>query len=411
MPDESFSVLVEVAAPTRAAAARLPGVDPGFEPVPIAPDARRVATSTDRRVPNIVLRADIRRADLANLRAEPGVIAVWSDPQVAPVEAGAPAAIDCTPRVASGRAAEVAQALGADRIWQASGYRGDRAVIGIVDGGIDGTRFPVIGGWSPDPAAPPGSARVAWDGHGNMCAFDAAIACPQARFHDYSIGKTAPGAGIGGLLSSALQSFHRALVQHTADGTPQVLSNSWGLYQEAWDPFPPGDPPNYTRNPDHVFTRKFIELLDAGLLVAFAAGNCGGVCADGRCGADQGPGRGIWGAGGHARSICVGAVNLREEWIGYSSEGPAALSPEKPDVCGFSHFEGFFASDNGTSAACPVVAGVLGLLAGARTGLDQDRARDVLRATARRAAGAAAWEPRFGAGIVDAHAAWSALAA
>ncbi|MFA7542406.1 MAG: hypothetical protein WCZ02_10020, partial [Lysobacterales bacterium] len=32
------------------------------------------------------------------------------------------------------------------------------------------------------------------------------------------------------------------------------------------------------------------ELLDAGLLVVFAAGNCGGVCADARCGPDQGPG-------------------------------------------------------------------------------------------------------------------------
>jgi hypothetical protein len=409
MQDESFSVLLELA-PTRAHATPLPGVDSDFDPVPLARGLRRDAGAGDSG-PTIVVRADIRRADLARLRAHRDVVAVWSDPRIAAVHIDSAAAIDCTPQVPTGDATDVARALGADRVWQASGYRGDHAVIGIVDGGIDGTRFPVIGGWSPDPASPPGSARVAWDAHGNMCAFDASIACPRARFLDYSIGKTAPGAGIGGLLSSALQAFHRALVQHAADGTPQALSNSWGLYQEAWDPFPPGDPSNYTRNPDHAFTRKLIELLDAGLLVAFAAGNCGGACADPRCGADQGPGRGIWGAGGHARAICVGAVNLRREWIGYSSEGPASLSPEKPDFCSYSHFAGFFASDNGTSAACPVVAGVLGLLAGARAGVDQDRARAVLRATAQRAPAATAWDPRFGAGIVDAHAAWSALAA
>ncbi|MBV6417328.1 MAG: hypothetical protein CMLOHMNK_01989 [Steroidobacteraceae bacterium] len=400
-----ISVLVEMS-PVRAA--RWPsGVDPDFEPVPMPALPTRGVDPKGAAGETIVVRATVDRAAVHDLRAHRDVVAVWSDPEIAPVgegEARAPA-IDCSPEKPGGDAADVSRALGADRVWQAIGHRGDGAVIGIVDGGIDGTRFPVAGGWSPDPEAPPGSPRVAWDGHGNMCAFDAHIACPAARFLDYSIGKTAPGAGVGGLLSSALQSFHRALVQFRIDGTPQVLSNSWGLYQEAWDPFPPGDPSNYTRNPDHVFTRKLLELLDAGVLVAFAAGNCGGACADPRCGADQGPGRGIWGAGGHERSICVGAVNLRREWIGYSSEGPAALSREKPDLCGYSHFAGWFASDTGTSAACPVVAGTLALLARSRPGLAQDRARTTLRATT----GARGWNPRTGAGIVDAHAAWQAL--
>lgn len=405
MSDDSFSVLLEVA-PTRAPSAWPAGVDPAFDPVPLAARTRRGSAT-------LVLRADTTRARLESLRAAPGVIAVWSDPVVAPVapEPTPAEPIDCTPQRATGAAADVARLLGAEQVWAASGFRGAGVVIGVVDGGVDAARFPVVGGWSPDPASPPGSARVAWEGHGNMCAFDARIACPEARFHDYSIGKTTPGAGIGGLLSSALQSFHRALVQFGIDRTPQLLSNSWGLYQESWDPAPPGDPANYTRNPDHPFTRKFVEVIDAGLLVCFAAGNCGGVCADPRCGADQGPGRGIWGASGHERSICVGAVNLRREWIGYSSEGPAALSPDKPDVCGYSHFAGFFASDNGTSAACPVVAGVLGLLAGARQASDpaqllrQDQARQLLRASV-----GGAWQPRLGAGIVDAHAAWRALA-
>ncbi len=399
MGDDVQSVMLELL-PTRAEAWPA-GVDPDYEPVPMTRGVRGAA-SHERPADTLVVRASVARSAIDALRASRQVIGVWSDPQVAPVSA----AIDCTPQVPTGRAPDVARALGVDRVWQDAAYRGEGAVIGIVDGGVDGARFPVVDGWSPDPRAPPGSAHVAWEGHGNMCAFDAAIACPETRFHDYSIGKTAPGAGIGGLLSSALQSFQRALVHYRADGTPQVLSNSWGLYREAWDPFPPGDPSNYTRNPDHVFTRKLVELLDAGLLVSFAAGNCGGVCADARCGRDQGPGRGIWGAGGHERALCVGAVNLRKEWIGYSSEGPAALAREKPDICGFSHFEGWFPSDTGTSAACPVVAGVLALLAGSRRGLTQDRARASLRATT----GGSGWNPRLGAGVVDAHAAWAALA-
>jgi subtilisin family serine protease len=400
MAEDTLSVMLELV-PTRAGTWP-PGVDREFEPVPMAGAVRGTGGLAMTSPETLVVRADVARTAVARLRASRNIVGVWSDPQVLPV----PAAIDCSPQKPTGTSADIARALGADRVWAEANYRGAGAVIGIVDGGIDGSRFPVTGGWSPDPRSPPGDAQVAWEGHGNMSAFDASIACPEAAFHDYSIGKTAPGAGIGGLLSSALQSFQRALTQFRSSGAPQVLSNSWGLYQEAWDPFPHGDPGNYTRNPAHVFTRKLVELLDAGMLVGFAAGNCGGVCADPRCARDHGPGRGIWGANGHERAICVGAVNLRREWIGYSSEGPAALSPEKPDVCGYSHFAGWFPSDTGTSAACPVVAGVLALLAGSRRGITQDRARAALRANT----GRTGWDPRFGAGAVDAHATWAALA-
>jgi subtilisin family serine protease len=177
------------------------------------------------------------------------------------------------------------------------------------------------------------------------------------------------------------------------------------MYQQAWDPYPPGDARNYSHNLGHPFMRKVVEAMDEGILVSFAAGNCGSSCPDGRCAGDVGPGMSIRGANGHPRVICVGAANLRDDWIGYSSQGPSTLDPEKPDVCGFSHFQGFTPCDNGTSAACPVVAGVLGLLAAAIPGLTQDRARDALRQTARRN-GAAAWNQNFGWGIVDAMAAY-----
>ena len=152
-------------------------------------------------------------------------------------------------------------------------------------------------------------------------------------------------------MSDALQAFQWAINQHMADGTPHVLTNSWGMFQQAWDP-------DYTTNPNHPFTRKVLEAIDEGILVLFAAGNCGATCPDGRCGADNGPGRSIWGANGHPRVITVGAVNMNEQFVGYSSQGPAALDANKPDFCSITHFTGYFTSDSGTSAATPIAGGV-----------------------------------------------------
>ena len=80
--------------------------------------------------------------------------------------------------------------------------------------------------------------------------------------------------------------------------------------------------------------------------IIFCAGNCGGVCPDGRCGPnDFGPGRGIWGANAHPSVLTVGAVRTDTSWIGYSSEGPGPgrppfnkLANQKPDLCAPSEF-------------------------------------------------------------------------
>jgi subtilisin family serine protease len=376
-------------------------LDAAFTPVPLSSGAVSSAGMAARTADEstIVVRATVALEDLQKLEASNQVVAIWSDPPIAPFPT------DCTPAVSTGGASDVARALGADRLWASTGFRGEGMVIGIVDGGVDGGRFPVVGGWSPDASNPPGSSAVEWGEHGNMCAFDALIAAPEAAIHDYAIGRS---VGIGPLLSNAFQSFHRALLQYRRDGTPHVLSNSWGLYQQSWDPFPPEHASNYTHNPRHPLTRKMLELLDAGMLVSFAAGNCGSACPDDRCVRDTGPGHSIWGANGHERAITVGAVNLRRDWVGYSSEGPASLHREKPDLCGYTHFSGYFPSDTGTSAANPVVAGGLALLRGLHPGLAQDAARTALRSTAlTRSVGA--WDSRLGAGIIDLFAAHGAL--
>jgi subtilisin family serine protease len=204
------------------------------------------------------------------------------------------------------------------------------------------------------------------------------------------------------LLSDALAAYDWALDRYRTDGTPQVLSNSWGIYQQSWIP-------DYACDANHPFTRKVVEVIDAGMLVVFAAGNCGQVCPSSRCGGDNGPGKSIWGANGHPRVITVGAVNVHDEWVGYSSQGPSCMSEQKPDICGISHFKGYTAVDNGTSAACPTIAGVLGLLSEASPGLTQDAAMNALTSTARNMC-APGWDNHSGAGVVDANAARLALA-
>jgi subtilisin family serine protease len=203
-------------------------------------------------------------------------------------------------------------------------------------------------------------------------------------------------------VSDALQAFQWAINQHQANGTPQVLTNSWGMFQKAWDP-------DYCTNANHPFTRKVVEALDEGILVLFAAGNCGGTCPDGRCATDTGPGKSIWGANSHPRVITVGAVNKNEQFVGYSSQGPGALDANKPDFCSITHFTGYFTSDSGTSAATPIAAGVVALLKQAKPALTQDQVKAALKSTAKDI-GPVGFDQHSGAGIIRAKAAYDALA-
>ena len=438
-------VLIELRVPQARAGVRtldmaagldLPGLqlDADYDPIPMStpagPGARTLGADAEAEQ-TVIVRASIAPDQIAELESRPEVVKVWKDTViapfatvfpdtleeeatgVAPMQGFAPCPFgtcDCTPGTPKGTIADVAAYLGVNQIWSA-GFRGDGITVGVVDGGITAqgrsigsgdTGNPswpnkliprVAGGF---PAADWGTTGVDWGWHGNMCATDVLGMAPNARVYDIRIS----AGSLAGTISAALAGFQWAIDRHRVDGTPQVLTNSWGIFQEAWDPA-------YARDPNHPFTRKVLDALDEGILVLFAAGNCGAVCPDGRCGGDSGPGRDIWGANGHPRVMTVGAVNRLEQYVGYSSAGPAALAPQKPDFCSVTHFTGFFNSDSGTSAATPIAAGVVALLKQARPGLTQDQVKDALKTTAKDI-GAGGWDPYAGAGIIRARAAFDA---
>src|SRR5258707_5717160 len=101
------------------------------------------------------------------------------------------------------------------------------------------------------------------------------------------------------------------------------------------------------------------DLEAAGADILFAAGNCGPECPDGRC---QGvTNAGIFGANSSAAVTCVAGVLTTGNRVGYSTVGPGRLVKEKPDVACYTHFagSGVYAADGGTSAATPVLTGLV----------------------------------------------------
>lgn len=371
-------------------------VDPNFTPVTVNPSntQREAMLAANKDDTHMLIRAAVKQDMIAKLKTKPDVVEVWSDAKIEPFACPIPPC-DCTPSTPQGTITDVANYLGVNQIWNA-GKRGEGIVVGVVDGGITATgrtlapgESPtrtinnVIGGW---PTSDWGTRGRSWGYHGNMCATDVLGMAPNCRLYDLRIAD-------GDAISTAISAFDWAITQHRANGTPHILTNSWGIYQKNWAT-------DYATNPNHPFTRKVVEALDEGIIVLFAAGNCGDTCPSGRCSTDVGPGKSIWGANGHPRVMTVGAVNKNEQFIGYSSQGPAALDPHKPDFCSISHFTGYNNSDNGTSAATPIAAGVVALIKQGKPSASHNVIKQALIDTAKDI-GPAGWDQHSGAGIIQ----------
>lgn len=385
--------------------------------------------SADVPSQSFVIACEVERAKLEELSARPDV-RVWPNSPLALFEGcqhcggGASAAgvhavahpfdlalssggVDCRPFRSAVSVEVIRTLLGVERIWF-DGFKGQNIVVGIIDNGINGEVYPVVGGFTRPDTPLPGGAPI--DSHGSMCAADVLVAAPSVKLYDYPfIGSPKSGG--------ALAMFQEVLNQRRLDGTPHITSNSYGFYgrpsqvvypnHEVWDV-------------NHPLHRKVQEVNASGCPVFFAAGNCGGECPSTKCHTSGiGAGNSIHASSSIKEVITVAAVNSQHQRIGYSSQGPGGFEPRKPDISAYSHFFGNFGPgrpaggdesrfDNGTSASTPVAAGVGALLMSAFPGLSPDRMKKALVAGAANI-GAPGWDTDTGWGVINAAASYLKL--
>ena len=354
--DPSFT---PVQVPTPRAAR--PGVSPfrWTQPVSFSMAAEEATYLVRGQIPDDPER---QRNALVQAQAHPEVVGVFSDPTVQ-------TCLVCPGSPAVGNDQDVARLLGVKALAD-EGLDGRNVPVAVVDTGINlahleqkgrDPRFSARRSWAPEGVRTrPGRHPV---DHGTMCAYDVGIAAPEATLLDYAVllSRTRGETAMSGLLSDAVLAYSKLLgiLQSQPERRRRlVVSNSWGMFDPAWD-FPPGHPGNYSDNPAHPFNVIVASLADAGADILFAAGNCGRDCPDGRCG--FGGTQPICGANSHPSVLSVAGIDTKKRRAGYSSQGPGRLSAAKPDVSTYTHFtgSGVYPQDGGTSAACPVAAGVV----------------------------------------------------
>ena len=329
-------------------------------------------------------------------------------PQGAPIDlARSSLAVDCFPVKPAVDIATIRELLGVQRIWT-DGFRGQNIIVGIIDEGVSSDFYPVVGGFAREDAQQPGTASV--QSHGSMCAADVLVAAPAAKLYDYPF-LGVPDSG------GALTMFQAVLDQRRIDGTPQVVTNSYGFTSR---PSKIQFPGHEVWDIDHPLHRKVREVVASGCTTLFSAGNCGVNCPDGRClSSGIGPGKSIHASNSLKEVITVAAVNSLHDRVGYSSQGPGGFEDEKPDVTCYTHFFGNSGPgrpaggdeadfDSGTSASTPVVAGVAALLLSAFNDLTPGEIKQALIDGAINL-GAPGWDADTGHGVVNAAATYSRL--
>ena len=372
-------------------------------------------TAEDRTAETVVVPCSVRSVEVDRL-CERDDVTVWPNSELTLLsdahDAGGPfvdvvaaatsaGGLDCQPFRPGVPISTIRELLGVESAWR-SGYRGQNIIVGIVDDGIDGLTYPVIGGFSrPNGGRSPGTAPVT--SHGSMCAADVLIAAPAVRLYDYPF-LGAPRSG------GALQMFQAILNQRRVNGTPHLTNNSYGFVSV---PDQARHPNHEVHDINHPLHRKVREVIQSGAPAFFVAGNCGLNCPSGKCHDNSiGPDRSIHASNSLEEVITIAAVNSRHERIGYSSQGEGMFERKKPDLAAYSHIFANFGPgrpggterpfDSGTSAATPVAAGVAALLLSAFPWLPPGDLKRVLIASATQVGRTVGWSRDLGYGVINA---------
>lgn len=362
-----------------------------------------------------IVRGEINAKDLnafeAEVKKDANVVGVYADVAIEPQ-------LICPNSAPVGNATTVENLLCVSKMKEKS-MDGNGVYVAIVDTGVNMNYLNLRGktpafnaAWSWKPATStitPGNAPV---GHGTMCAYDVCIAAPKCTILDIALLTTrATGPTVmSGFLSDAIKAYEHLIrfmsrVKRPGENASLVVNNSWGMFHPSWD-FPVGHPGNFSRNPNHPFNLIVRRLSLLGADILFAAGNCGPECPDGRCqGVTNG---GIYGANSSPFVTTVAGIGTNLDRVGYSNAGPGLLSNRKPDITGYTHFSGsgVYAADGGTSAACPVVAGVFAAIRNVRPYnsasaiTSPTSVRNLVTSTARDI-GASGWDYLYGFGVVN----------
>ena len=251
---------------------------------------------------------------------------------------------------------ETVSMIGADRVWETVGLKGDGILVGIIDTGIDYTHPALGGGLGPDFKVIGGYDIPNWDadpmddnGHGTHVAGIIAgnsetmmgIA-PNAKLMAFKV----LDAGGDGYMSDVIRGIELAVDPDenplTDDGV-DIINMSLG---------------HASRNLDDPDCQAVNTAVEAGVICVVAAGNSGidGYETIGSPALAQ-------------NAISVGAIAKNKAIAAFSSLGPAGVNEViKPDLVApgvdiiSSELGRLRISHSGTSMASPVVAGVAALL-------------------------------------------------
>jgi subtilisin family serine protease len=315
------------------------------------------------------------------------------------------------------------RAINAPQVWYELGITGTGVIIGSCDTGVDGNHPALASRWRGNfaPASEcwlnliGGAPNFPYDGYGHGTHTTGTMTGLGASTQD-TIGvawsalwiATDPiNQGVGSGFDSDITAAYQWFTDpdgnpNTTDEVPDVVQNSWGVYEGLG--YPDCDTRWYT----------VIDNCEAaGVCVTWSAGNEGSGAGSLRSPADR--------ATTLTNCFSVGAVDATHyTWpypiASWSSRGPSGCTapPEnriKPEVVapGVDVYScvpggGYSQSWSGTSMAGPHVAGVVGLMREASPDLDVDTIKEILMATARDL-GTAGEENTYGWGLVDAYAA------